>query len=99
MTKNPPPVAVIGSGIAGLSAAIRLAVRGKQVVVFEQNSYTGGKVTAFEKDGYRFDMGPSLFTMPHLVEELFEIAGKDPKEYFQYYKTGREVFRRCSSKV
>lgn len=92
MTKNPPPLAVIGSGIAGLSAAIRLAVRGKQVVVFEQNSYTGGKVTAFEKDGYRFDMGPSLFTMPHLVEELFEIAGKDPKEYFQYY-THDEVCR------
>jgi len=78
-------VAVIGSGIAGLSASIRLAVQGKRVVVFEQNSYTGGKITAFEKDGFRFDMGPSLFTMPHLVDELFDIAGKSSNEYFQYH--------------
>ena len=92
MKKNPSSVAVIGSGIAGLSAAIRLAVQGKQVVVFEQNPYTGGKVTAFEKHGFRFDMGPSLFTMPHLVEELFELAGRIPKDYFQYH-THDEVCR------
>ena len=92
MKKNPSSVAVIGSGIAGLSAAIRLAVQGKRVVVFEQNPYTGGKVTAFEKHGFRFDMGPSLFTMPHLVEELFVLAGRIPKDYFQYH-THDEVCR------
>src|SRR6056300_1277256 len=92
MKKNPSSVAVIGSGIAGLSAAIRLAVQGKRVVVFEQNPYTGGKVTAFEKHGFRFDMGPSLFTMPHLVEELFELAGKTPRDYFNYH-THDEVCR------
>ena len=92
MKKNSSTVAVIGSGIAGLSAAIRLALQGKQVVVFEQNAYTGGKVTAFEKQGFRFDMGPSLFTMPHLVDELFELAGKTPKDYFQYH-THDEVCR------
>ena len=92
MKKNLASVAIIGSGVAGLSAAIRLALQGKQVIVFEQNPYTGGKVTAFEKQGFRFDMGPSLFTMPHLVEELFELAGRTPKDYFQYH-TNDEVCR------
>lgn len=92
MKKNSASVAVIGSGIAGLSAAIRLSLQGRKVVVFEQNTYTGGKITAFEKQGFRFDMGPSLFTMPQLVEELFELAGKTPKDYFQYH-THDEVCR------
>ena len=92
MKKNSASVAVIGSGIAGLSAAIRLSLQGRKVVVFEKNTYTGGKITAFEKQGFRFDMGPSLFTMPQLVEELFELAGKTPKDYFQYH-THDEVCR------
>jgi len=87
---NPPPklnetVAVIGAGIAGIATAVRAAAAGAQVHVFEQNSYTGGKLTAFEKDGYRFDAGPSLFTLPHLVDELFELAGKPPRDYFNYH--------------
>lgn len=92
MKKKSASVAVIGSGIAGLSAAIRLSLQGRKVVVFEKNTYTGGKITAFEKQGFRFDMGPSLFTMPQLVEELFELAGKTPKDYFQYH-THDEVCR------
>ena len=60
--------------------------------MFEQNSYTGGKVTAFEQEGFRFDMGPSLFTLPHLVDELFELAGKNPRAYFNYH-THAEVCR------
>ena len=64
---------VIGAGIAGLSAAIRLQNSGFQVSVFEMNDYPGGKLTAFSEQGYRFDMGPSLFTMPHFVDELFTI--------------------------
>lgn len=75
---------VVGSGIAGLASAIRLACKGFQVEVLEANAYPGGKLTVFEQDGYRFDAGPSLFTMPHLVEELFALAGKNPKDYFRY---------------
>ena len=86
MKKDQEIVAIIGSGIAGLSAAVRLAIQGKKVVVFEKNSYTGGKVTAFVRDGFRFDMGPSLFTMPHLMDEIFESAGRNPKDYFEYHK-------------
>ena len=92
MSISSSTVAVVGAGIAGLSAAIRLAVAGKKVIVFEQNSYTGGKVTAFEQKGFRFDMGPSLFTLPHLVDELFELAGKNPRAYFNYH-THAEVCR------
>jgi len=77
---------VIGSGIAGLASAIRLAVKAYDVTVYEANSYPGGKLTAFQLGGYRFDAGPSLFTMPQFVEELFLLAGKNPSDYFQYIK-------------
>lgn len=77
---------VIGAGIGGLAMAVRLAVKGYQVTIFEANGYTGGKLTAFDQGGYRFDAGPSLFTMPTFVEELFELAGKPTEHYFQYKK-------------
>ena len=80
---------IIGSGIAGISAAIRLAVQGHRVIVYEANDYPGGKLTAFEQDGYRFDAGPSLFTLPYLVDELFVLAGKDPRDHFNYYENDR----------
>jgi phytoene desaturase len=76
--------AIIGSGMAGMAAAIRLAVQGYDVTVFEANSYPGGKVTELHAKGYRFDAGPSLFTLPQLVDELFTLTGKDPRQYFKY---------------
>ncbi|WP_338872067.1 1-hydroxycarotenoid 3,4-desaturase CrtD [Spirosoma sp. SC4-14] len=80
---------VIGAGIAGIAAAIRLAVKGYAVDVFEANAYPGGKLSTFQSmapDGgfYRFDAGPSLFTMPELVDELFWLAGRNPADYFSY---------------
>lgn len=79
-------VAIIGAGIAGISTAIRLAHKGFEVAVFEANTYAGGKLSSFEREGYRFDAGPSLFTLPHLVDELFELTGKNPNQYFDYVK-------------
>jgi phytoene desaturase len=79
-------VVVIGAGIAGIAASIRLAVKGYEVTVFEANSYPGGKLSEIAFDGFRFDAGPSLFTMPQYVEELFELAGKNPREHFGYQK-------------
>lgn len=76
--------AVIGSGIAGLATAIRLAVQKFDVTVFEANATFGGKMTEFKLDGYRFDKGPSLFTMPHLVDDLFYLAGRRADQYFRY---------------
>src|SRR5688572_13874745 len=83
----PPQKAfIIGAGIAGIATAIRLAVKGYAVEVFEANNYPGGKLTEFSQDGYRFDAGPSLFTMPQYVDELFKLAGKNPKDHFNYQK-------------
>jgi len=79
-------VIVIGSGIAGLAVSIRLALKGYNVQVFEQNSYPGGKLSSFSIKDYRFDAGPSLFTMPHLVTELFKLAGEDVKNHFEFSK-------------
>ncbi len=76
--------AIVGSGIGGLSLAIRLAVKGYAVDVFEANAYAGGKLSNMLVGDYRFDAGPSLFTLPTLVDELFELAGKNPSAYFTY---------------
>lgn len=83
MTKK---AVIIGSGIAGIAASIRLAVNGHQVEVFEANSYPGGKLSELILNGYRFDSGPSLFTLPEQVDELFRLAGKNPEDYFEYEK-------------
>jgi phytoene desaturase len=74
---------VIGSGVGGLSAGIRLAKLGFDVSIFESNSFVGGKVNSKMIGSYRFDMGPSVFTEPHLVQELVELCGK-PQDFFQY---------------
>ena len=75
---------IIGAGIAGIASAIRLVTKGYDVAVYEANSYPGGKLTTLQLANYRFDAGPSLFTLPDLVEELFRIAHKNPADYFEY---------------
>ena len=77
---------VIGAGIAGIASAIRLANKGYRVEVFEANAYPGGKLSEVEQDDYRFDAGPSLFTLPELVEELFELSGERAEDHFQYQR-------------
>lgn len=75
---------IIGSGVAGLAIATRLAIQGFDVKLFERNAYPGGKLSMFEQDGYRFDAGPSLFTQPANVEDLFEAAGEPMADFFAY---------------
>jgi len=75
---------IIGSGVAGMAAATRLAILGYDVTVYEKNSGPGGKLTAFEKDNYRFDAGPSLFTQPENITELFTLAKEPIEKYFTY---------------
>jgi len=77
-------IGIIGAGIAGLAAAVRMASRGYEVDVFEANAHPGGKLSEMQVGDYRFDAGPSLFTMPHYVDELFRIAGKAPGNQFRY---------------
>ncbi len=75
---------IIGAGIAGLATAVRLAVQGFDVEVHEKNDRAGGKMYLIERDGYVFDAGPSLFTQPEYIEELFAYAGEDIRDYFSY---------------
>ncbi len=75
--------AVIGAGFGGLAAAIRLAVSGFEVKVFEQRDFAGGKAGSMESGGYRFDTGPSLVTMAHVFSDLFSAAGKRMDEYIE----------------
>lgn len=81
MTKT---VGVIGAGIGGLALSIRLANQGFKVTIFEKNSYPGGKLSEFNMNGFRFDKGPSLFTMPELIDELTNLQGSSHK--FEYHK-------------
>lgn len=73
----------VGAGIGGIATAIRLARKGYRVKVFEQQSNAGGKLNELRLLGFRFDAGPSLFTLPQLVDEL--IAG-DSTSAFSYQK-------------
>lgn len=92
---------IAGSGIGGLATAIRLSVKGYAVEVFERNSYAGGKLSAFERSGYKFDAGPSLFTQPDNIKELFELSGKPMDAYFSYRSvpTANNYFFESGKKV
>jgi phytoene desaturase len=79
-------VIIIGSGIGGLASAIRFRNKGYKVIVLEKNNYVGGKLTELQLNKFRFDAGPSLFTMPELVTELFELSSKNVTDYFEYSK-------------
>lgn len=74
-------IGIIGAGLGGLSAAIRLANSGFEVDVYEQNSSPGGKASQFVKNGFRFDKGPSLLTMPFVLEELFNHCNENINDY------------------
>lgn len=72
---------VIGAGLGGLAAASLLAAQGYSVEVFEQNEQPGGKMQQFSRNGYRFDTGPSLLTMPFILEKLFSDCGEEFSDY------------------
>jgi phytoene desaturase len=74
---NELQVAVVGGGLGGLSAAIHLAARGHRVTLFERSDMLGGKASLYEREGYSFDTGPSLVTMPSVLNETFAVAGLD----------------------
>lgn len=77
---------VVGAGIGGLATSIRLRSKGYEVEVFEASEKAGGKLNQMEEKGYRFDMGPSLFTLPKELDHVFETAGKNPRDYYDYEK-------------
>ena len=83
METNPDAI-IIGAGVAGLAAAIRLASQGFAVSVFDKNEYVGGKIFSISENGFQFDGGPSLLTLPHELEDLFSFAGEQLSDYLQY---------------
>jgi diapolycopene oxygenase len=70
-------VGIIGGGLGGLASACVLAARGYEVVVFERNEWLGGKAAVLETNGFRFDMGPTILTLPSVLERIFGEAGRD----------------------
>lgn len=78
-----PRAVVIGGGLAGLAAAVELGSRGAEVVLVERNRHLGGKMNVLEQDGYRFDMGPTILTIPSVVRGIIERSGRRPEEYLE----------------
>lgn len=83
MDTTSPNTIVIGAGFAGLSAAITLADLGHKVTVIEKNQTVGGRARVFQKDGFTFDMGPSWYWMPDVMESFFNQFGKSTADYFK----------------
>jgi phytoene desaturase len=76
--------AIIGAGVAGMATAARLAAKGYNVTIYEQNSSPGGKLGKLEAECYNWDTGPSLFTQPYLLQQLFADCGKQLNNYLHY---------------
>lgn len=77
-------VIIVGGGASGLATAIRLKKRFNKVLLIEKNPRAGGKLDDFEWNGFRWDKGPSVFTEPKNIDNLFELWDKDPREYFNF---------------
>lgn len=79
-------ISITGAGMGGLSAAIHLSALGFDVSVYEKNSKPGGKMNELTEDQFRFDLGPSVLTMPFILEEIFEFTGRKLGDYLQIEK-------------
>jgi diapolycopene oxygenase len=77
------PIGIIGGGLAGLSAACVLAARRRKVTVFERNDWLGGKAAQLRSDGFRFDMGPTIVTIPSVLRRIFSEAGARLEDYLE----------------
>ncbi|MDB0038868.1 phytoene desaturase family protein [Candidatus Pelagibacter sp.] len=74
---------VIGSGFGGIAAALRLKAKGHKVTLIEKHPDLGGRARVFKKNGFIFDGGPTVITAPYLINELFELFKKNPKDYIK----------------
>ncbi len=87
-------IGVIGSGFSGLAAACTLAQKGYKVTVLEKNTKAGGRGRSFSENGFTFDMGPSWYWMPEIIENFFHSFGKSTQDYYQLQRLdpGYRVF-------
>ena len=74
---------IIGSGFGGIAAALRLKARGHKVTLVEKHSDLGGRARVFKRNGFTYDGGPTVITAPYLINELFELFNKNPKDYIE----------------
>ncbi len=74
---------VIGSGFGGIAAALRLRAKKHNVILVEKHADLGGRARVFKKNGFIFDAGPTVITAPYLIDELFELFKKNPKDYIE----------------
>ena len=74
---------VIGSGFGGIAAALRLRAKKYNVTLIEKHEDLGGRARVFKKNGFKFDAGPTVITAPYLINELFEMFNKNPKDYIK----------------
>jgi diapolycopene oxygenase len=81
MPSNKKSVIVVGGGLGGISAAISLAQEGYDVSLYEKNARIGGKLNQLHAEGYTFDLGPSILTLPQTFERLFERSGRRMSDY------------------
>ena len=72
---------VVSAGLGGISAALRLRAQGHQVCLVDRLNQLGGRARVFRQDGFSFDAGPTVITAPFLIYELFELFGKNSKDY------------------
>jgi phytoene desaturase len=97
-----PKAIVIGTGFGGLASAIRLAVRGYEVQVFEKLDGPGGRAYVHKRDGFVFDAGPTIITVPFLLEELWALCGKrlqddiDLRLMAPFYRIRFDLAQRCA---
>ncbi|WP_417746229.1 phytoene desaturase family protein [Rosistilla oblonga] len=76
-------VVVVGGGLAGLAAACTAAARGHRVILLDKNEWVGGKAAVLESGGFRFDMGPTILTLPSVLKRIFSEAGRDLRDYME----------------
>ncbi len=74
---------IIGSGFGGIAAALRLKAKGHEVTLIEKHNDLGGRARVFKRNGFTYDGGPTVITAPYLINELFELFKKDPKDYIK----------------
>jgi diapolycopene oxygenase len=84
--RSHPSAVVVGGGLAGLAAATELVSRGVRVTLVERNAHLGGKMNVLSQDGFSFDMGPTILTIPSVVRGIIERTGRAPADYIDFVR-------------
>ncbi|MGA0883294.1 MAG: FAD-dependent oxidoreductase, partial [Candidatus Nanopelagicales bacterium] len=78
-------IVIVGAGLAGLSCALRLAGKGRKVTVLEKEAHPGGRNGLLEANGYKFDTGPTVLTMPDLIRDAFDAVGEKMEDWLELH--------------